>query len=277
MYFMRQFIVNSIITFMAIVIWYLIVKWFNKREKKEQKIGYHDLETNSMLYFTQKELKEFLDKKDEKKAKTINWVTKSVSSPNNTLVDSVSIPKETLVDFDFSSYLLYRLKELLYIEDQMNTHKAVWGVPVGPTLSMCVNSDFRGIKFSDEKDDLSVQYTLNSPFVNDASTPFINDIQAGLFSHNSIARYNVEAIVKLNTEQRKVKPPYDPYYRIKFEYGFDLRAWEMELLSVINKIVNTEQAEVAIEALPIYDKLRRLMDIMQAVPPARRKKNDENL
>lgn len=264
MYFMRQFIVNFIIALTSIVIWCLIVNWFNKREKKEQKIGYHDLETNSMLYFTQKELQEFLDKKDEKKAKTIRWETKDFSIPEAT-------------EDDFSSYLLYRLKELLYIEDQMNTHKAVCGVPVGPTLSMCVKSDFRGIKFSDEKDDLSVQYTLNSPFVNDAASPFINDIQSGLFSPDSIARYNVEAIVKLNTEQRKVKPPYDPYYRIKFEYGFDLHAWEMELLSVINKIVNTEQAEVAIEALPIYDNLRRLMDIMQAVPPARRKKNDENL
>ena len=277
MYFMTQFFVNSVIALISIAIWCLIVKWFNKREKKELKIGYHDLEPNSMLYFTQKELKEFLDKKDEKKAKTINWVTKSVSSPNNTLVDSVSIPNDTLVDFDFSSYLLYRLKELLYIEDQMNTHKAVWGVPVGPTLSMCVNSDFRGIKFSDEKDDLSIQYTLNTPFVNDASVPFINDIQAGLFRYDSIARYNVNAIIKPNTNQTKVKPPYDPYYKIKFKYGFDLSAWEMELLSVINKIVNTEQAEVAIEALPIYDKLRKLMDIMQAVPPSRRKNNDDSL
>lgn len=229
MYFMTQFFVNSVIALISIAIWCLIVKWFNKREKKELKIGYHDLETNSMLYFTQKELKEFLDKKDEK------------------------------------------------IEDQMNTHKAVWGVPVGPTLSMCVNSDFRGIKFSDEKDDLSIQYTLNTPFVNDASVPFINDIQAGLFRYDSIARYNVNAIIKPNTNQTKVKPPYDPYYKIKFKYGFDLSAWEMELLSVINKIVNTEQAEVAIEALPIYDKLRKLMDIMQAVPPSRRKNNDDSL
>ena len=69
MYFMTQFFVNSVIALISIAIWCLIVKWFNKREKKELKIGYHDLEPNSMLYFTQKELKEFLDKKDEKKSK----------------------------------------------------------------------------------------------------------------------------------------------------------------------------------------------------------------
>lgn len=264
MYFMRQFIVNSVIAFVSIVIWCLIVKWFNKREKKEQKIGYHDLETNSMLYFTQKELKDFLDKKDEKKAKNIRWETKGFSIPEAT-------------EDDFSSYLLYRLKELLYIEDQMNTHMAVWGVPVGPTLSMCNKSDFKGIKVSDEKDDLSSQYTLNSPFFNDAVSPFINDIQSGLFSRDTIAKYNVKSFINVTQPEKKAKSPYGPYYRIKFEYGFDLHSWEMELLSVINKVVNTEQAEVAIEALPIYDKLRKLMDIMQAVPPSRRKKNDESL
>lgn len=262
---MKYYVGFYLITIIGIITFEVIIKRFNDRKKK-QKIGYHDLETNSMLYFTKKELKDFLDKKDEKKAKTIRWETKGFSTP-----------EATVNDFDFSTYLMYKLKELLYIEDQMNTHMVIWGVPVGPTLSMCIKSEFKGIKVSDEKDDLSSQYTLPSPFLNDAVAPFINDIQSGLFNRDIIAKYNVKSIINVIQPEKKTKSPYGPYYRIKFEYGFDLHAWELELLSVINKVVNTEQAEVAIEALPIYDKLRRMMDIMQAVPPARRKKNDESL
>lgn len=87
--------------------------WLKNREKKRTKIGYHDLKTNTMLFFTKEELKTYLDKQD-----------------------------------------------------------------------------------------LSNDIVFKSPFVNDAATPFINDIQSGLFSQDTIARYDTKSFINLNKKEK---------------------------------------------------------------------------
>lgn len=51
---------------------------------------------------------------------------------------------------------------------------------------------------------------------------------------------------------------------------FDMASWKYDLDALVARVLATEDQEVAIEALPYFDQVRKRMDRMQAVPPARR-------